>query len=219
METRTAQRILVVDDHRMFSQSLIRLLEDVDDFEVVGSVETLSEAVAVAESSRPDLVLVDWHLPDSKGVEVIERCREVLPNARYVVITGSADPVTISTALDANVDGFVTKDRDSDELMDALRSAARGDISLSPAVLSQVMSQLRSPEPALPDLSERELEVVTLLADGKSNKDIAEALFLSVNTVRNHVQRISRKLGVNSRLEIVVECSKRGLVELSGGSS
>lgn len=199
----------------MFSQSLIRLLEDNDEFEVVGSVETLAEAVDVASSTNPDLVLVDWHLPDSKGVEVIEKCREVLADARYVVITGSADPVTISTALDADVDGFVTKDRDSEELMDALRSAARGDISLSPAVLSQVMNQLRSPEPAAPELSDRELEVVALLADGRSNKDIAEALYLSVNTVRNHVQRISRKLGVNSRLEIVVECSKRGLVELA----
>jgi DNA-binding NarL/FixJ family response regulator len=207
-------RILVVDDHRMFAQSLVRILEDEPDIEVVGIAGTAEAACAAALEHSPGVVLVDYGLPDTDGVGAIDALRKVVPAAEFVMLTGHTEPEVLAAAIDVGVRGFVTKDKATDELLDAVRAAAVGESIISPAMLAQLLPQLRrtDPQPARIELSGRELEILGLLAEGLSTEAIAARLMLSRNTIRNHVQRVMTRLGAHSRLEAVAIATRRGLM-------
>ncbi len=207
-------RVLIVDDHDLFARSLQRLLDDLDHIDVVGIATRVSGLAEQCAADRPDVALVDWNLPDGTGASAIGELRRADPEIRIVVLTGERDADVVVSALAAGCDGFVTKDRAPEELIASLESAHRGEVQLTAAAVRSGVEQDQRRTDDL-GLSEREIEVVRLLADSLSNSAIAERLYLSPNTVRNHVQRISRKLGVNSRLEIVVTAARAGLVDLS----
>jgi len=207
-------RVLVVDDHRMFAQSLVRILGDEPDIEVVGVAASAEEAVQALSEHPADVVLLDYELPDTIGVSGITRLHEVRPDARLVMLTGFDDGNVLAAAIEAGCCGFITKDKATDQLLDAVRAAGAGEAVISPAMLAQLLPKLRRDregrDPAA--LTTREHEVLALLAEGLSTEAMAERLFLSRNTVRNHVQRIMAKLDAHSRLEAVAVAVRRGLV-------
>lgn len=211
-------RVLIIDDHEMFAESLGRLLVTREGIQGVAHVASVAATRDAAANHPPDLAVVDWNLPDGDGGAAIRALREADPSVRILVLTGAAATSIVHQALDAGADGFLTKDRAADELFDAIDTVARGEVSLTADALSEVL-RVRSEPPTEIVLSDRELEVVELLAAGRTNKEIAAELYLSVHTVRNHVQRISQKLGAHSRLEAVVIAVRAGMITLPTDSA
>jgi DNA-binding NarL/FixJ family response regulator len=204
-------RVLIVDDHLMFAESLARLLvgrDGISDVFVADSVATVRSTAAQLE---PDVAVVDWQLGDGHGSDVIRILRQHRPDVKVIVLTGAAQPLVVREALEIGCAGLVSKDRAADDLFDAIDRAMLGEFSMSPVALAMAVEPQRGPgEP----LTDRELEVVQAIARGLSNNEIAAELYLSVNTVRNHIQRISTKMGVGTRLEIAMTALRRGLIEL-----
>lgn len=209
-------RVLVVDDHRMFAESLVRLLEDESDIEVVGTAARISEATEVVASTTPDMVLLDYLLPDGDGTRAIDEIRRIAPETRIVVLTALNDETVLMAALGAGCDGFVTKDRAADELVHAVRAVAAGEVQIPADLLARALPRLRHGEGDGGALTRRELEVLELLAEGMPNPEIAGRLHISINTVRNHVQNLLTKLGAHSRLEAVALGIRQGLVRGPG---
>lgn len=205
-------RVLIVDDHKMFAESLGRLLESRDGSDV-RYASTVAGAGPAATDHSPDVAIVDWNLPDGDGAAVTRSIHGARPGTRVLVLTGTTATNVVHLALDAGADGFLTKDRAADELFDAIDSVMRGEVSLTADALAEVLRARTAPSVDA-TLSERELQILVLLAAGSSNKEIADEVFLSVNTVRNHVQRICQKLDAHSRLEAVVTAVRAGLIEL-----
>lgn len=204
-------RVLIVDDHVMFAESMARLLVGRDGITDVFVADSVASVRSTAGQVEPDIAVIDWQLGDGRGSDVMRLLHERSPEMKVIVLTGALQPAVLREALELGCAGFVTKDRAADELFDALDQAMRGEFSMSPAALAMaVESQKGSGE----GLTERELDVVRAIARGMSNNEIADELYLSVNTVRNHIQRISAKLGVGSRLEIAMTAIRRGLIEL-----
>lgn len=205
-------RVLVVDDHQMFADSLVRLLGDEDDIAVLGTARTGAEALEALEPTQPDVVLLDFQLPDLDGAAAAREILAATPTARIVVLTGFSDRASIEAALDAGCVGFLTKDRAASEVAEAVRSAHAGDTPLSPETTTLLLASGESDEGPTEDLTGREREVLLLISRGMSNQSIADEMFISVNTVRNHVQNVNRKLGVNSKLEAASVAVQRGLI-------
>ena len=207
-------QLVIVDDHQIFSASLTRLLATDPGIDVVGSAESVRALATLLGDVDPDVIVVDWQLTDGDGADAIRVIRRVRPEAKVLILTGNLDDATLQWAVGAGSDGFVTKDRPPKELVDAINAVGRGEVAFDAAALARVLSDREAPRST--DVSDRELQVIRLLAEGRSNKEIAELLFLSPNTVRNHIHRISGKLGAGTRLEVVVEAARRGLIELPG---
>lgn len=207
-------RLLIVDDHQLFAQSLARLIIGHDGDAKVAVAASVGEAGAALEQFGPELVLVDWHLGDGRGNDVISLVRRDVPSAKVIVLTGSTEPAVVRAAMAAGCDGFVTKDRAADELFEAMRAARSGQMVVSPAATAVAVGQLDAPEERITD---REVEIIAALARGLSNAEIAGELFLSPHTVRNHIQRVAGKLGVSTRLEIAMAALRRGLIEVPAG--
>lgn len=204
-------RVLIVDDHVMFAESMARLLVGRDGITDVFVADSVASVRSTAGQVEPDIALIDWQLGDGRGSDVIRLLHERSPEMKVIVLTGALQPAILREALELGCAGFVTKDRAADELFDALDQAVRGEFSMSPAALAMAVESQKGSGEAL---TERELDVVRAIARGMSNNEIADELYLSVNTVRNHIQRISAKLGVGSRLEIAMTAIRRGLIEL-----
>ena len=204
---------MIVDDHELFARSVARLLADEPGVEVVAVETAVTGLEERARAHRPDVALVDWNLPDGSGAGAIDQLRRGAPGVRTVVLTGEHEGAVVRAALAAGCDGFITKDRPPEELVDALRAAAKGSGQLSADAVRSLLEADRSAADL--GLTERELEVVRLLATSATNAQIGEELFLSANTVRNHVARIAKKLGVGSRLEIVLVAGRAGVVDLT----
>lgn len=204
-------RVLIVDDHLMFAESLARLLVGRDGIADVFVADSVAAVRSTASQLEPDVAVIDWQLGDGRGSDVIHLLREHQPEVKTIVLSGAVRPVVVRDALDLGCDGFVTKDRAADDLFDAIEQAMRGEMSMSPAALALAVEPPVSSGEAL---SDRELEVVGAIARGMSNNEIAAELYLSVNTVRNHIQRISAKMGVSTRLEIAMTAIRRGFIDL-----
>ena len=211
--------VIIVDDHRMFAESLARLLEDEDGISVRGVGANGVEALQLMERFEPRVLLIDYHMPDGDGVAVASEIKQRWPDTMVVMLTGDADDQVLIAAIEAGCSGFFTKDRASSEVADAVRVAAAGEALISPAQLVRLLPRLnRTFRPAGADLTERELEVLNLLATGTTNKTIAAELFLSVNTIRNYVQSILTKLDAHSKLEAVATAVRQGIIAYPSGT-
>jgi two-component system, NarL family, nitrate/nitrite response regulator NarL len=208
-------RVVVIDDHHLVAETLRTTLSEQDGVEVVGLAGTGAEGIAVVVDLRPDVVLVDFRLPDMTGADVIRALGVASPTSRCVVLTGSGQDRALLESLDAGALGFVTKHQRFGEVVAALRAAARGEATISPALLGKVLPQLRGGEGGV-RLTDRERSVLQHLALGKSNQAIADELFLSINTVRNHVANVLAKLNARTRTEAVSIATRDGLVAPGG---
>jgi two-component system, NarL family, response regulator DevR len=206
-------RVLIVDDHEVLAASLAMVLEAEPDLKSVGVAGTLEKARSMVVSTTPDVILLDHRLPDGDGVAAIGELRRLRPSAQVVVLTASAADHVLVAAIEAGASGFVSKTRSLDELTSAVRAAATGEAVISPEMLARLLPRLqRSGRARHNDLTEREREVLGLLADGLSNAAIAEQLFVSVHTVRNHIANLSAKLGAHSKLEALSLAVRDGLL-------
>jgi DNA-binding NarL/FixJ family response regulator len=205
--------VLIVDDHEVLASSLAMVLEAEPDLKSVGVAGTLEKARGMVVSTAPDVILLDHRLPDGDGVAAIGELRRLRPSAHVVVLTASAADHVLVSAIEAGASGFVSKSRSLDELTSAVRAAATGEAVISPEMLARLLPRLqRSGRARHNDLTEREREVLGLLADGLSNAAIAERLFVSVHTVRNHIANLSAKLGAHSKLEALSIAVRDGLL-------
>lgn len=208
----SAIRVLVVDDHEVFGTSLARTLADEPDLAVQGAVTTVPAALGAVEAGV-DVVLTDFRLSDGDGVTLTRKILERWPAVAVVMLTASNDEAVLASALDAGCAGFVTKSEPLGNVLAAVRGAAAGEAVVTPALLARLLPRLATrPKGRNPDLTPREREVLSLIVKGGSNREIAEALVLSLDTVRNHVASILSKLGVHSKLQAAAAATQRGLV-------
>jgi DNA-binding NarL/FixJ family response regulator len=199
-------RIVLVDDHEVVRLGLRTLLERQPDLMVVGEAETANEAIRAVESLAPDVVVLDIRLPGRSGVEACAEIKRRRPETKIVVLTSYAEDEVLLDAIAAGAEGYVLKQVGSDDLVQALRRVGRGEKLLDPRLTKQVFAKLREMREreraeAFADLSERELRVLALVAEGKTNREIGKALYLSEKTVRNYVSDILAKLGHASRAQ------------------
>lgn len=206
-------RVLIVDDHGVLAHSLAQALEAESDLTVVGQAETLARAEALIPSVVPDVLLLDHRMPDGDGVSAIPRLRALRPAMAVVMLTASAAEHVMVAAIEAGVSGFVSKTSGLEELTSAVRAAAAGEAVVSPQMLSRLLPRLHRHSGAVRvTLTEREREVLDLVAEGMTNAAIADQLVVSVHTVRNHVANLSAKLGASSKLEALAIAVREGLL-------
>jgi DNA-binding NarL/FixJ family response regulator len=203
METK---HILLVDDHEVVRIGLKSLLEHSDKFQVVAEAGTAKEAVEMVEKYHPDVVLMDIRLPGASGIEATEQITERWPDVRVVILTSYAEDELLFSAIRAGASGYVLKQIGADGLITAIEAACKGEALLDPAVTQRVFQEVRravkeEEAAAFANLSQQEKHVLLLVSEGKTNREIAEALFLGEGTVRNYVSSILSKLDVSNRAE------------------
>jgi DNA-binding NarL/FixJ family response regulator len=209
----TPIRVLIVDDHEVLASSLAHVLDAEHDLVAVGIAGTVQRARELITTTSPDVVLLDHRLPDGDGVSAIGELRNLRSSARIVVLTASAADHVLIAAIEAGASGFVSKTRSLGEVTSAVRAAATGEAVISPEMLSRLLPRLsRGTAGAHQELTEREREVLGLLAAGMTNAAIAQQLVVSVHTVRNHVANLSAKLGAHSKLEALSIAVREGLL-------
>ncbi len=202
-------RVLLAEDHAVVRAGLERLLSGADEIEVVGAVSDGEQAVAIAAEARPDVVLCDLSMPVIDGIEATRRIVADNPEARVVILTAFSERDRILGALDAGAVGYLLKDADPDELLEAVRAAARGEAPLTPKAASAVLSD-RAEQRAV-ELTDREREVLSLVAEGMPNKLIARRLEISEKTVKSHLTRIFERTGVTDRTQAALWAQRHGL--------
>ena len=209
-------RILLVDDHEVVRLGLATLLEDTPGVSVVGEAGSAREALVACERLDPDLVILDIRLPDQPGVAVCRQIVERWPRIKVIMLTSYANDDLITEAILAGAAGYVLKQVGNEELLRAIEAIRHGEALLDPQVTQRVLQRIRQTErlldaSAFHDLSDRELEVLFLVSQGKSNREIAEVLGLSEKTVRNHVSNLLEKLGKSNRIELATYAVKNHL--------
>jgi DNA-binding NarL/FixJ family response regulator len=212
-------RILLVDDQALFREGLHTLLSMQPDFDVVGEAANGQEALLQAARLAPDVILMDMRMPRQDGVSATRELRAAQPGARVIVLTTFEDDELVFDGLRAGALGYLLKDIPSDKLFEAIRAAARGESFLQPSIAAKVVaefSRLSTEKPKTPELieplSEREIEVLKLLANGASNREIAGALFITEGTVKNYITGILGKLGVRDRTQAALRSRELGLL-------
>lgn len=208
--------VLLVDDHKLVRQGVRAFLEAHDEFLVVGEADSGKSAVELAEETVPDVVLMDLIMPEMDGVEATRQVKNVSPRSQIVVLTSYHEDEHIFPALEAGATSYILKDVDMDELAEAIRRAARGDVTLHPRVASRVLQELhgtnRDELNPFTELTKREMEVLKLIASGLSNNEIAEQLVISDHTVKGHVSNIFSKLHLADRTQAAVYAWQKGVV-------
>jgi DNA-binding NarL/FixJ family response regulator len=209
-------RILVADDHPLFRKGMRAVLSAVPDFEVTGEATTGEEAVAQAATLQPDVVLMDLQMPGGNGITATREIVHTSPHIRVLVVTLFEDDDSVFLALRAGARGYVLKDADEDEIVRAIRAVGRGEAIFSPAVASRVLAYFAAPQPAapprvFPTLTDREREILGLIAQGQSNAAIATQLALTTKTVANYVSNIFAKLQVADRAQAIIRAREAGL--------
>ncbi|APS21245.1 DNA-binding response regulator [Streptomyces sp. CS149] len=215
-------RVLVVDDHALFRRGLEIVLAQEEDIQVIGEAGDGSEAVDKAADLLPDIVLMDVRMPKRGGIEACTAIKEVAPSAKIIMLTISDEEADLYEAIKAGATGYLLKEISTDEVATAIRAVADGQSQISPSMASKLLTEFKSMiqrtderrlVPA-PRLTDRELEVLKLVATGMNNRDIAKELFISENTVKNHVRNILEKLQLHSRMEAVVYAMREKILEI-----
>jgi DNA-binding NarL/FixJ family response regulator len=211
-------RVVLVDDHALFRSGLHEQLEQ-HGVDVVGEASDGASAVEVVRDAAPDVVLMDVSMPGISGIEATMGIRAVAPTARVIMLTVSADEGEVEESICAGACGYLLKDASVEQILAAIRAAAVGESHLSPRIAASILERVRADpgRPALPgearaELTERESEVLRLIAEGKENAQIAKDLFISVQTVKNHVSNILAKLEVENRVQAAVQAVQRRLL-------
>ncbi len=205
-------RLVIVDDHPVVRDGLRGMLESQPDFEVVGEGANGEEAVQLASSLEPEVMLMDLRMPVMDGVTALERIKSSSPAVKVLVLTTYDSDADILPAIEAGAMGYLLKDTSREDLYSAIRATARGESVLSPGVAARVLGQMRAPGEE--KLSSRELEVLQLVAEGHSNKEIGDRLHISQATVKSHLIHIFDKLGVSDRTAAVTSALRRGILSL-----
>jgi two-component system, NarL family, response regulator DevR len=215
------QRLLLVEDHASFRQTLALVFDQQPDFEVVAQAGSLGEARRVMRGREADMGVIDLALPDGEGVELIEELCEANPEFAALVLTASLDRAEHARAIEAGAAGVLHKSADVDEIMDATRRLAAGETLISSDELVEMLrlagqsrEELREARTSIEQLTRREMQVLEALAEGLTNREIAERLHMSVDTERTHMMNILSKLGVHSRLQALLFAARYGLIEL-----
>ncbi|AXB43701.1 response regulator [Amycolatopsis albispora] len=217
----SAVRVLLVDDQALFREALATLLATRDDIEVVGEAGNGDEALRRSAALAPDVVLMDLRMPVLDGVAATRRLRAEQPGVQVIALTTFDDDEDVFAALRAGALGYLLKDASSAQLVDAVLAAARGESVLQPSVAAKVVARFAQlpdtdpaprPQPLVVPLSDRELDVLRLLADGHSNREIAGSLFLAEGTVKNHVTSVLAKLGARDRTQAALRARALGLL-------
>ena len=209
-------RILVADDHPMLREGLVAVLGTQPDFEVVGEAADGSEAVRLAETLRPDVILLDLEMPGVDGVAALEGLRDAGSTSRAIVFTAYDTDQRILGALRAGARGYLLKGASRTEIFDAIRTVHAGGSLLEPGVTTRLLDQLRENSELREPLTPRELEVLVLISEGLHNSEIAGRLFVTERTVKFHVSSILAKLGADNRTEAVAVAARRGLIRMPG---
>jgi DNA-binding NarL/FixJ family response regulator len=217
-----AVSVLIVDDHALFRRGLQMVLEGEADIDVVGEASDGQEAVERAERTSPDVVLMDVRMPKRSGIEATRAIKDMLPSTKILMLTISDEEADLYEAIKAGASGYLLKEISIDEVANAVRAVQQGQSLISPSMASKLLTEFaamvkrrdeRSQVPG-PRLTERELEVLKLVAKGMNNRDIGAELFISENTVKNHVRNILEKLHLHSRMEAVVYAVREKLLDI-----
>jgi DNA-binding NarL/FixJ family response regulator len=210
-------KVLIVDDHLMVRKGLALLVSGFKDLRLVGEASNATSAVQLFEEERPDITLMDMILPDVSGAEIIRRIRKIQDDAAVIALTSFGEEDLITEAIRAGARGFLYKNISVDELADAIREVYRGQVVLDPKASDVMLRLIRESDPithaAKPDLSERELDVLQLMAQGLTNKQIAPQLDIQASTVKQYVSHILSKLKAQSRAEAVANALRLGLIK------
>jgi DNA-binding NarL/FixJ family response regulator len=216
-------RVLVVDDHVLFRRGLQMVLAQEPDIDLVGEAGDGAQAVSRAADLLPDVVLLDIRMPKRSGIEACAGIKEVVPSSRILMLTISDEEADLYDAIKAGASGYLLKEISTDEVSAAIRAVAGGQSLISPSMASKLLSEFasmiktkdeREQVPA-PRLTDRELEVLRLVARGMNNREIAKELFISENTVKNHIRNILEKLQLHSRMEAVVYAVREKILEIT----
>lgn len=210
-----AIRILLADDHSVVRQGLKMFLGLDPELEIVGEAENGAEALKLAHELHPDVVLMDLLMPVMDGITAIGHIRRELPDVEVIALTSVLEDASVVGAVRAGAIGYLLKNTESDALCRAIKAASQGQVQLSPEAAARLMREMRQPEPMAEPLTERETEVLALLARGRANKEIARDLIIGEKTVKTHVSNILGKLGVQSRTQAALHAVRTGLVPQS----
>ena len=208
-------RILIADDHDVVRQGLQMFLSDDPELEIVGEARNGAEALEMARELRPDVILMDILMPVMDGITAITQVRKELPDTEVIALTSVLEDAKVVGAVRAGAIGYLLKDTQGDELCNAIKAAAAGQVQLSPQAAARLVREVRAPE-SPETLTERETDVPRLLAQGKANKEIALSLAIGENTVKTHVSNVLEKLGVQSRTQAALYAAQIGLVAIDG---
>ncbi|OLE02137.1 MAG: hypothetical protein AUG94_01085 [Actinobacteria bacterium 13_1_20CM_4_66_15] len=205
-------RVLIVEDHRVVAEGLAALINDEADMTVVGNVGTVAECLAAAAELDPDVVLVDFRLPDGTGPDAAAAIRSIRPAAKMIFLTREDTDVARFAAVQSGASAFLHKSRAAADVVSAIRDVARGKMLITPRTISTLLAKRRSIEAQLERLTPREKEVLRLMAEGHPSRSIAEELGISYTTVRTHIRSLGSKLAVHSKLEAIVKARELGLI-------
>jgi DNA-binding NarL/FixJ family response regulator len=215
-------RVLIVDDHALFRRGLVMVLEQEKDIELVGEAGDGAEAVNIAQDTMPDVVLMDVRMPRRGGIEATSQIKALAPHIKILMLTISDEEADLYDAIKAGASGYLLKEISIEEVANAIRQVYAGQSMISPSMASKLLTEFATmvkktdekPAAAQPRLTEREMEVLRLVAKGRNNRDIAKELFISENTVKNHIRNILEKLHLHSRMQAVVYAVREKLLEI-----
>jgi DNA-binding NarL/FixJ family response regulator len=215
-------RVVICDDHALFRRGLEMVLENEPDIEVVGEATDGIQAVEKAQELMPDVILMDVRMPKRSGIEATQQIKELLPHVKILVLTISDEEADLYDSIKAGAAGYLLKEISTDEVADAIRSVWAGHSRISPAMASKLLTEFQAmtkraddrQQMPPPRLTERELEVLRLVAKGLNNRDIAKNLYISENTVKNHIRNILEKLQLHSRMEAVIYAVREKILEI-----
>ncbi len=216
-------RILLADDHTLFRKGIRTILEQMNDLKVEGEAASGREAIALAQELVPDVILMDIKMPEVSGIEATRHILQENPHIGVILVTMFDDPESVFAGMRAGARGYVLKEAEPEELRRAIDAAQRGEVMLCPIIAEKVLehfgSDAKPRQPGMPyeQLTQRELQVLQLAADGLSNKEIAQKLVISEKTVKNHIANIFSKLNVNDRTQAVLYALRKGLVAMTPG--
>jgi NarL family two-component system response regulator LiaR len=208
--------VILVDDHKLVRQGVRAFLEAHEEFQVVGEAESGAQAVALAEEHIPDVVLMDLIMPEMDGVEATRQVKNISPRSQIVVLTSYHEDEHIFPALEAGATSYLLKDIDMEELAEAIRRSARGEVTLHPRVAARILQELHGAKQEqvnpFTELTKREMQVLKLIANGMNNSEIADQLVISDHTVKGHVSNIFSKLHLADRTQAAVYAWQKGVV-------